>query len=350
MTENELKERAWSTPQDLNNQFYQGTSLPITTASSIAYDLNQYTHNQIPKTFNNQSQQVPFEERPSKKVQFARQIQQQGSPKIPLTGTQSWHEPSSTNNDLSGTIMRQEPLSTRQSGHRTIIPTSNISSSHASVQKPIYVGIDHRATLAERGQTTTHKHHHKNGDKTNSDGPGSMKNNHRTRSHTHHQHKNQETNNVQSSRSNIQSNKPLEPLQVKLSSTHRSGTTNSTSTIIVNKQVHQGEQPIFNDIEMKVPKTRGKRQAQSQQIEQQTTFDNEIKPSKNKGNHSQQRQPHHRHHSPQRTETTRRLENRHQGTPIMRIPISQQQQQQRHKQLSMSSPMISPPTITRTRV
>jgi hypothetical protein len=246
--------------------------------------------------------------------------------------------------------MRQEPLSTRQSGHRTIIPTSNISSSHASVQKPIYVGIDHRATLAERGQTTTHKHHHKNGDKTNSDGPVSIKNNHRTRSHTHHQHKNQETNNVQSSRSNIQSNKPLEPLQVKLSSTHRSGTTNSTSTIIVNKQVHQGEQPIFNDIEMKVPKTRGKRQAQSQQIEQQTTFDNEIKPSKNKGNHSQQRQPHHRHHSPQRTETTRRLENRHQGTPIMRIPISQQQQQQRHKQLSMSSPMISPPTITRTRV
>jgi hypothetical protein len=141
ITQNDLMNQSWPTSHDFNNQYYPGNSLPMTTPSNIPYDSNQY-------------QQVPPEERQSKKVQFGHPIQQQIVSKNPLTSTQSWHEPSITNNDVSTPTTRQEPVITR----RTVMPKTNTSLAPVRVEKPIYVGIDHRATLAERGQTTSHTH------------------------------------------------------------------------------------------------------------------------------------------------------------------------------------------------
>ena len=131
----------------------------MTITSSVPYDPNQFAHTQIPNTFVNQPQQGILEERASKKVQFARPLQQQQPPsssKTLLTTTQSWPEPSAVTNDTFLLSTRQESSSNRQSLHRSVMPTA---STQASQQKPIYVGIDHKATLAERGQTKASKRH-----------------------------------------------------------------------------------------------------------------------------------------------------------------------------------------------
>jgi len=350
MIQNDPMTQSWSPNHDANDQFYQNNSFPMTTTSNIPYDPNQYIHTKIPNTFMNQSQQVILDERSSKKVQFARPIEQQTPSKIPLTNAQSWHEQSVTNNDMSVSATKQEPVLTRQSVHRSVMPKTNTLLTQVPIQKPIYVGIDHRATLAERGQTTANKRHHKNNEKTNFD----ITNNHRTHSHTQHQHKHQELNDFSTSKNNIPSNKSVESSQIKLPSTHRSLTTTSTSTIIPNKLIQHTEQPIFNNNEIKTSRTRGQRQPQAQQTEQPIFIDNDTKQS-NRGNHSQHRQQEHhqqqrttvnRNNSPLRTEKVRRVENKQQNTsPVMRTPISQSQQQ-RQKQ----STMPSTANITRTRV
>ncbi|CAF4676486.1 unnamed protein product, partial [Rotaria magnacalcarata] len=80
-------------------------------------------------------------------------------------------------------------------------------------EKPIYVGIDHRATLAERGQRNASKRQHTNGDKNNIDVSNSGTSNHRTRSRTHRQHKHQDSNDSSTSKVNHQSNKMSDPSQ-----------------------------------------------------------------------------------------------------------------------------------------
>jgi hypothetical protein len=400
--------QSWTSHHDSNNQFYQGNSHPMGTTPNIPYDPYQYVHVQIPNTFMNQSQQIMLEERPSKKVQFARPIEQQVPSKNPLNSTLSWHEPSVTNTDVSTSTTRQDPVLTRQTVHRSLVPKTSISLTSASMQKPIYVGIDHRATLAERGQTTANKHHHKNN--------GDITNNNRTRPHTHHQHKHQEPNDSSNLKNNTSPRKSLEPLQVKLSGTNRPLTTTSTSTITPNKSIQHTEQPIFNDNEIKISKTRTNRN----HTEQLTLIDNDTKPSRSRGNNRQQQQQQrtiinrndsplrtevrrventqqskavnrnnsplrteivrraentqqipvvnrnnsplrtgpvrraentqqgtavNRNNSPLRIEIVRRGENMQQGTPIMRIPISQRQ-----KQSTMPSTMIKTTNVTRTRV
>jgi hypothetical protein len=354
--------QSWSSPHNLHNSFYQHNSVLMTNGSNNQYDPNLYVRDHPSNTFLNPLQQASLEERPSKKVQFAHplQHQQQAPTKNPLTSTQSWHEPSVTHNDTSSPkITMQEPALNRQSIHRSGVAASNTSAGQVSIQKPIYVGIDHKATLAERGQTSSNKRHHKTADKNHSDGSNSNSKNHRTRAHTHHQHKHQELNDFSNSKVNGQPNKPMEPLQVKLSSPHRSLTT--TSTIIPNKHI---EQPGFIDNDIKLTKSRNTRHQHS---EQQSLVDNELKLSRSRGSHPQQQQQQHQqhhhqqqrapnapNHSPVHVETSgksRRTENKHQTSPVMRILLSQQQQQQhRQKVSSLPSAVTTSTGITRTRV
>ncbi|UJR28107.1 hypothetical protein I4U23_009362 [Adineta vaga] len=365
MTQNDGRERTWSSPQDLTNHFYQGNTLPIAATSSINYDINNYMPTQISTTINNQTQQILAEERLSKKVQFARAMQQQQQQqqqifsKNPLTNTQSWHESSPTNIDISTLSARQEQISNRQNLNRSAMPASNSSTNQVTVQKPIYVGIDHKATLAERGQTTTHRRHHKSVEKTTPDMSVATTINHRTRSHAHHQHKHPDTNEIVSSKPTIKPNKSFERLQAKLSGSNRPA---NTTTIIANKQAQHPEQSNFNDSETRVTKTRSNRHTQSQHGEQQILVDNEIRSSKIRASHSHSKQPQQqaqqrnngsRNNSPLRTEISRRIDNKHQSAPIMKISIphqQQQQQQQRQKQSTTTSGISTPPGLNRTRV
>jgi hypothetical protein len=322
--------QSWSATLEMNNSFYPGNSLPMTTAkSTMLYDPNQY----IPNQFQSNTQ----DERPSKKVQFARPIQQQITSNKPLLGTQSWHESTVTNIDVSTSTGRQEPVLSKPSVSAL---KTNTSLAIEPLQKPIYVGIDHRATLAERGQTKAVKRHHKNTDKTNSN----TTTNHRSSSHSHHQHKQQEFNDSSILKTITPSNKSFEPSQGNVSGTHRILTTTSTSTNIPNKPVQHIEQPIVSDNETK--RTRGNRQSQNQYIEQQSPIENDTKTMKIQGNISQQKHHHqqprtlvNRTNSPERKEGIGRLEKKQPSVSIINIPNTQTQQRQKKSTV-----------ITRTRV
>ena len=339
--------QSWSSHHDVNNQFYQNYSHPT---SNMPYDPHQYAHNHMSNTFINQSQQM-LDERPSKKVQFAHPIQQRGSSiKTPLTNAQSWHDLSSANNDMTNSITRQEPVLSRQTIHRSVMPISDPSSTQVSQQKPIYVGIDYRATLAERGQATAPKRHHKTNERNHSDAVDS---NSRARpnTHHHHHHRSQTSNDSSYSGSTQQQSRHSEPLQAKLSNPQRILTTTSTSTVIPNRQTQHMEQQSSFDNGIKIAKTRGIRTLPAQSTEQRSSPQNDIKSSRGKKHPSQNQQQQqnvtvHRNSSPAYNETIRRVENK-QGTPIMQVPISQQQRQ---KQSNIPSMVTNTTHITRTRV
>jgi hypothetical protein len=333
MNQNDLMSQSWSVSHEINNPVYPGNSLSMITAKpTMSYDPNQYIHN---NTFPNQFQ----EERTSKKVQFARPIQQQITSSKPLVRTHSWHETSITNIDTSTSTGRQEPILSKPS---TAIQKTNVSSSIASIQKPIYVGIDHRATLAERGQTKAIKRRHKNNDKNNS----ATTTNHRSSSHTHHQHKQQEVSDSSTLKNALPSNKSPENLPGNVSGTQRILTTTSTSTNIPNKPIQHIEQPIINDNEIK--KTRGNRQSQHQHIEQQTLIENDPKPARIRGNVSQKKHHHqqprtvvNRNNSPDYNEGARRVENKQQTVNTL---VTQTQTRQKQS----ATPTTT--NITRTRI
>jgi hypothetical protein len=318
---------------EINNPLYPGSSIPmITTQPNMSYDPNQYIHN---STYPNQSQ----DERPSKKVQFARPIQQQITSSKPLTNTQSWHEASITNIDASTSTGRQEQVFSKPSA---VVSRANTSIPVTSAQKPIYVGIDHRATLAERGQRKAIKRHHNNNEKNNS----TTTNTHRSNSHNHHQHKQQEVSDPSISKSTIPSNKSFESLQTNVPGTHRILTTTSTST---NKPIQHVEQPIINDNEVR--KTRSNRQSLHQHVEQQTLIENDPKSARLRSNASQQK--HHqqqprtvvnRNNSPDWNEGARRVENKQQIVFTANPPITQTQPRQKQSTVPVTM------SVTRTRV
>jgi hypothetical protein len=277
-----------SSHYDPNKAFYQMNSASMATMSNISYDPNQFIHAQ---TSNNQSQPVIFENASPKKIRFAPSHHQQGtSVKKPLTGTQSWHELSITTNDTPTT----RPISTM---HGSITTMANTK---PSAPKPIYVDIDHRATLAERGQTTA----------TNSDGLNFNPNKVRKRPNVRHQYKHQELFDSSPSKAHIIPSKSVDSLQTKVPSSQRS---RSANRLVQNSD----QMPLVN---------------------------NEIIPSKNRENHR-----HHRrrqqvlimpHNSPLRSQSLPRgIESRqHSNTPVMRIRTSQQQ------------PVIQSENVTRTRI
>jgi hypothetical protein len=159
--------QSWPPPQNNNNSFYLINSHQMTPSYNISYDPNQYNHAQISKT-------MKQEERPSKKVHFSPSIQQQPPALKPLSSTQSWQNINVTPTNIS-VPKKSMPLSNKLS--TTVEPNTS------SVQKPIYVTIDHKATLAERGQTTANKHHRK----TRTNELNSPQTNHRSSSQTNDQ-------------------------------------------------------------------------------------------------------------------------------------------------------------------
>ena len=98
------------------------------------------------------AQPVMSEERPLRKVQFAAPDRSSArESRRPLATTQSWHEPSAASHIVPVRTSRSEPLSARRSviGAIAAVPSTPLN----PVEKSIYVDIDHKATLAVRGQT-----------------------------------------------------------------------------------------------------------------------------------------------------------------------------------------------------
>ena len=328
--------RSWSAAMDLDNSFYPNTSLPMATS----------IHPQIPPQYNYdytyipQPASIPAEERPSKKVQFARPIEQKISSNIPLTATNSWHEPSLTNtHEITNVSGRQESSLSKSFLHQSTVPTkTNTSmSSAASVQKPIYVSIDHRATLAERGQTKADKRHHKNTEKSTS----TAGSHHRSRGHGQLPNKHQESIDSSSSKHSASTNRSVESVP------HRTSTTTSTSTIPANRQMQSTELPSIQENQMKRP--RHIHQPQNQYNEQQSAMENDPKLFGTRTNSSQTKQHSrsntNRNTSPGRNEVIRRVEIRQPIASAASIPLSQPQSRSKS-----SHQVVASNNITRTRI
>lgn len=354
--QNDPTNPSWSSHHDINNQFYQINSHSM-PQSNLSYDPNQYNHTTSRGSGSmNQSQQIVSEERPSKKVQFAPTTRQAPLSKAPLSGTQSWHDIPGTNNDTSVLIPRQDTLISRQSMHRPAASVTNVSSTQPTVEKPIYVGIDHRATLAERGQRTAHKRQHTtNTDKTNAEGSNANTGSHRTRSHGHHQHKHPESIDSSATRSGAQLTRSSDGGTQGRSSTHH-----SSGSSIPTRTGQNTEQLTMSDNEMKTSRKRHSRRQHAQAMEQASVTDNEVKSSRQRSSHSQQQQkqqsnqPTHRSGSPLRVDAPRRPESKQETAPLVRAQSPQQRSHQRQRQTGTA--VVPPPiatnsiTVTRARV
>lgn len=293
----------------------------MTTSYNIPYMPDQYNHTPIPNIINDQSKTVMSEERPSNKIQSTSFQQRQTTPLKPLVNTHSWHE---SNNMITPrkTTTKPDRLSNRSSVARL---TSTSPKTRTPVEKPIYVGIDHKATLAERGQAVAQKRRRKIREKNPSNGVNSPLNNHRTRAVTAHRTP------TDSPTSNIHtaSNKPFESLQPKSSNSQRilieSGSANKLIPFISNN----------NEI-----KPRNNHQ------QQQLSINNEINWSKNRGNQPQNRRHHTQELSLNPQTSTRRIENQQSNKPVMRIPLSQFNHQHPKQPIILSTTT----RITRTRM
>jgi hypothetical protein len=311
----------------------------MTPPYNIPYMPNQYNHNKTSNTINNQSKTVISDERPSKKVQFSTSHQQQQTSTLkPLINTQSWHESNIKTNDTSAptaTTTKRVPLSNRSSTPQSTAVIPKISSAQTPVEKAIYVGIDYKATLAERGQTVANKRHGKNTEKNHSDRLNSSTDKHRSRSHTNHQHKHRTP--TDSPKVSFDS-KSFDSLQPKSIDSQRI----LTKSLSTNKVPQNNEQiPLVN-------KTKSRNHHRHQSL-----VTNEIKPSQSLENPRQHRRHHQKHLSNDSSlntqSSTRRIENKQASTPIMRIPLSQFDQQHQ-KQPIIPSVVTSTTNITRTRI
>jgi hypothetical protein len=316
----------------------------MTPPYNMSHMLNQYNDAQIPNMIDNKSKIVVPEERPSKKVQFfssiQQQQQQQQTPALkPLVSTRSWHEFS---NMYGPTTIKSMPLSNKSSIPRSTAVLPKMSPTQTPVEKPIYVGIDHKATLAERGQTVAHKRHRKNGEKTPSDGSNSSISNHQTRSHTNHQHKHQRQTDSPKININTIPNKSFDSFQPK--SSH-------SQSLLKNNLSQNIEQNSFIPNEIRPTKSSNNHR------QKPSSLNNEIKPLKNQENHRQHR--HHRqHHRSTHTNDSplnntqsslRRIESKQSGTPVMRIPLSQFNHQHQKQPITLSLATTTT-SIIRTRV
>jgi len=314
----------------------------MTPPYNIPYMPNQYNHTQIPNTINNKSKTVISDERPSKKVQFSTSHkQQQTSTLKPLINTQSWHESTIKTSDTYApkiTTTKLVPLSNRSSIPQSTAVIPKISSAQTPVEKAIYVGIDYKATLAERGQTVANKRHGKNTEKNHSDRLNSSTDKHRSRSHTNHQHKHRAPTDSPKVSFDIIPSKSFDSLQPKSIDSQRL----LTKSLSTNKLPQNNEQiPLIN-------KTKSRTHHRHQSL-----VTNEIKPSNSLEKHRQHRRHHRKHLSDELSlntqSSTRRIENKQASTPVMRIPLSQFDQQHQKQPLI---PSVATPTtnITRTRI
>ena len=139
------------------------------TTSSKAY-YSVYPINTFPESspYNRQQSQPTIrEERSSMKIPISPSSRKSTAKKL-LSSAQSWHdilEPT-----FPTTETKSIPFFSRSSASRASTGTLIIPTTGTSIEKPVYIGIDFKATLAERSQINNHKTR-------------------RGRSETHHQHR-----------------------------------------------------------------------------------------------------------------------------------------------------------------
>mgnify|MGYP001081608487 FL=1 len=322
--QNDIMTQSWSSNYNTNG-------LAMT---SISYDPNQYLYNNTNKLILNQTQQVPQDETLVRKVQFAHPIQQQMSAKKPLTNTQSWHETTPvTNTDLNNNgFAKQEAIPNRPSLHRSgATSKSTTILSNSSIEKPIYVDIDHRATLAGRGQTTAHRRPPKNNTKNASETTVTNK----KRLHTNHAHHPRQKMNHESNES--PPTKVQSSIQDKSGNSIRQLTTTSTSTIVPTKSVSNHDQSTSTESERKTARTRTNRSVQ--QTDQQPLSESEAKSTRTRTQLKQQQQQ-------QQQQTTT---NRNRSSPLNdRVRRVEIKQTDANFQPGQKQPTTT--NLTRTRV
>lgn len=207
--------------------------------------------------------------------------------KKPLSSAQSWHE--ILEPTFPTTATKSIPLFSRSSVSRASTGTLIIPTTRASIEKPVYIGIDFQATLAERSQTNNRKSH-------------------RGRSETHHQH-----------RHSIPVNSPESKPNKFVASQALTGISSSTGKLDQNSEI-------------KPPKSR------SNHRQQIPIGDNPPKPSKirqTKRSHPQEQRSKDLSHSTSNIQSSIRQTDRQQPeTALMRSPLSlsHNQQQARRSQ------------------
>lgn len=77
--------------------------------------------------------------------------------KKPLSTAQSWHDIFQSTS--STTARKSIPVHSRASVSRASSGTLTLPTTRASAEKPVYIGVDFQATLAERSHSTNHKSH-----------------------------------------------------------------------------------------------------------------------------------------------------------------------------------------------
>ena len=138
----------WTSPANANYSVYPINTFPILTPHNSEQYERVFPSSE---TKTNQRNMVIFEERSLKKVQFSPPVAH-AAPLKPLSSAQSWHEISQV--PVSAPTTKSVPLKPRSSAPRASISVSILPADHRPVEKPIYIGVDFSATLAERSQTT----------------------------------------------------------------------------------------------------------------------------------------------------------------------------------------------------
>ena len=266
-------DQSWPSFHNVHNRLHRDNSYPMITSFKTQYD------HTIPAI--DQPQQIVLEERLSKRVKFAQPLQQTVASKSPLTHTQSWSESTATTNDTSMSTTQQEILSNKLDTHRLGASVRNTSLNQAARGKPIYITIDHQATLAERDQRKAQKLHRRTRDKNNVGELHSNQNTHRTASHTRHQKKQHQLIDSSTSHNNVQSNNLSESSKVKLLNALM---TTSTLTMPTNQQMKVAQQPTWSPNRVKSSKAKVDHHSSSRKL---------LLDKERKGNHPPQKQSQH---------------------------------------------------------
>ncbi|CAF3376338.1 unnamed protein product [Rotaria socialis] len=269
---NDLANQIWRLSHQANNSFHPMNSLSSTSSYNIPYVSTQKLRTELPTMISNQSQNMMFNERLSKKEQYALKS---------LTNTQSCRLSSSTTDDMALSTKKIKPvrLSHRAPVSETKTVASNISIGKPPVKKAIYLSIDHRATLAERCHTVANEQHRRNLEHNYMNELNSSTNSCQTHRYINHQYQNVND----SSNMNIYatSNKSFDMLQNKLSNTnHRREHSSSINRLA---QDIDEASLIHNEIPQSRPKS--DRRAQS-------LANRRIRSSKSRENHQHNKQEH----------------------------------------------------------
>ncbi|CAF1156262.1 unnamed protein product [Adineta steineri] len=356
---NDAMNHPWSSSLDVNNSFYPLNSLQSVSQYNMPYDPNQYMHNQFSNSMNNQlsssmgnqSPRLASDGRVPKRVHFSslhpeqqqqQQQQQQPMPLKPLTNAHSWHETNTTAFATStSTGTKPMRLSNRSSSSRPSVVKRRPTPTQVPVQKPIYVGVDHQATLAERGQIIANTHHRRNDERNLTNTLTSSMSNQQFHSHTNHQNKHQKISDSPNSDNRVATSRSFDVSQTVNASSHRS----IIKSMSTNRIPKHSDQIPFIPNETKPLRTRSARR-------QESPMNNELKPLRSRENFRQHTRQHPSNQSPLSLSNdlpNRRIQRMNSGSPVLRIALSKGIQHQQRQQMAISGVNHTMRTIPRTR-